>query len=71
MAETALAEIDETALAYQAGLKKARQLSTCDWPEFRTKVSAYLARRGFPSGIIASTVSQLWSETHPGQGSAK
>jgi regulatory protein len=69
VAETALAEIDEPALAYQAGLKKARQVSMCDWPEFRMKVSAYLARRGFPSGIIASTLSKLWTETHPGQGS--
>ena len=70
VAETALVEIDETALAYQAGIKKARQISLCDWPAFRMKVSAYLARRGFPSAIVASTVSQLWSETHPGQGSA-
>ncbi len=69
VAATALAEIDESALAYQAGLKKARQLSSSDWPAFRTKVSAYLARRGFPSGTIGSTVSQLWSEAHPGHGS--
>ena len=33
--ETALSEIDEHALAYQAGLKKARQLSTAAWQDFR------------------------------------
>lgn len=70
VAGAAIAEIDESALAYQAGLKKARQLSASDWPEFRTKASAYLARRGFSAGLVASTVSQLWGETHPGQGSA-
>ena len=69
VAQTALAEIDESALAYQAGLKKARQLPTADWPEFRTKISAYLARRGFPSDVIGSTVPQLWGEAHPEQGS--
>ena len=67
VAETALAELDETALAHQAGLKKARQLATSDWNDFRTKVSAYLARRGFPASIITSTVSDLWTETHAGQ----
>lgn len=67
VAETALAELDETALARQAGLKKARQLVSADWNDFRTKVSAYLARRGFPGSIITSTVSELWTETHAGQ----
>jgi regulatory protein len=62
----ALSNLDESALAYQAGLKKARQLVTEDWQAFRTKVSAYLARRGFPTSIIASTVSRLWTEMHAG-----
>ncbi|HEY5983440.1 MAG TPA: RecX family transcriptional regulator [Anaerolineales bacterium] len=67
VAETVIANIDETTLAYQAGLKKARQLSAADWPDFRTKVSAFLARRGFPGTVIAPTVSRLWSEAHAGQ----
>lgn len=66
-AETALADLDESALAHQAGLKKARQLTTADWQAFRQKLSAYLARRGFPPGIIAPTVSRLWTEIHAGQ----
>jgi regulatory protein len=69
LAQQALAEIDESALAHQAGLKKARQLTTADWPDFRTKVSAYLARRGFPTNVIATSVSKLWSDMHPGQDS--
>jgi regulatory protein len=67
VAEMALSGIDESTLAHHAGLKKARQLSTADWQAFRTKVSAYLARRGFPTSIIASTVSGLWTEMHAGQ----
>lgn len=67
--QSALAEIDESALAHQAGLKKARQLTGADWQEFHKKVSAYLARRGFPASMIASTVSALWTEIHSGQAS--
>ena len=67
VAVAALAELDESSLALVAGRKKARQLSAADWQVFRTKVSAYLARRGFPASVIASTVSGLWTETHAGQ----
>ncbi|MFH1184813.1 MAG: RecX family transcriptional regulator [Chloroflexota bacterium] len=67
VAETVLSDIDESTLAHQAGLKKAGQLSSADWQDFRTKVSAYLARRGFATPIITSTVSRLWAETHAGQ----
>jgi len=67
VAETALSDINESSLAHQAGLKKARQLVTSDWNDFRTKVSAYLARRGFPGSIISTAVSELWTETHAGQ----
>jgi len=63
---SALSAVDESMLAHQAGLKKARQLSSANWQEFRTRVSAYLARRGFPGSVIASTVSDLWTETHAG-----
>lgn len=65
--ETAVADLDEPALAYQAGQKKARALAPLAWPEFRTKLYAFLARRGFPASIIAPVVSQLWQETHAGQ----
>jgi regulatory protein len=69
--QSALAKIDEAALAHQAGLKKARQLMAADWQEFRKKVSAYLARRGFPTSMIAPTVSALWTEIHSGQASSQ
>ena len=67
LAESALSGLDESALAHQAGLHKARQLGSADWQDFRTKLAAYLTRRGFPGSIITSTVSDLWTEMHAGQ----
>lgn len=61
-AESALAGLDEAALAKEAGRKQAARIHELDWREFRARLSAYLARRGFSSEIVASTVSELWSE---------
>ncbi len=65
--QSALAGLDEEALAYQAGQKKARQLKVQEWNEFRKKLSEFLARRGFPYSVIAPTVSRLWNEAHTEQ----
>jgi regulatory protein len=65
--QSALAGLDEEALAYQAGLKRARRLQALEWSEFRRKLSEFLARRGFPYSVIASVVSRLWNETHAEQ----
>lgn len=62
--ESALADVDEEALAYEAGLKKARKLKTQEWNVFRKKTSDFLARRGFSYSVIAPIVSRLWNETH-------
>lgn len=51
---------DENALAYQAGIKKAKQCRHEAEPEFIKKVSGYLARRGFHYGIVKPTVERLW-----------
>jgi regulatory protein len=69
-AESAVAELDEPALAYQAAGKRAQHLATQPWPDFRRKLSAFLARRGFDSSIIAPVVSRLWGETHTGPNSS-
>ncbi len=66
-AQSALAGLDEEALAYEAGLKKARRLQVLEWNEFRKKLSEFLARRGFPYSVIAPTVSRIWNETHAEQ----
>lgn|SRR5574341_162853 len=62
--QSALAGLDEEALAYEAGLKRARRLQVVEWDEFRRKLSEFLTRRGFPYPVIASVVSRLWNETH-------
>jgi regulatory protein len=65
--QSALAGLDEEALAYEAGLKKARHLQALEGSEFRRKLYEFLARRGFPYSVIASVVSRLWNETHAEQ----
>jgi len=62
--ESALEDVDDEALAYEAGLKKARKLKVQEWSEFRKKMSEFLARRGFSYSDIAPIVSRLWNEIH-------
>jgi regulatory protein len=62
--ESVLEGIDEEALAYEAGQKKARKLRVQEWSDFRKKVSDFLARRGFSYSVIAPIVSRLWNEIH-------
>jgi regulatory protein len=65
--DSALSEVDEPALAYAAGRKKARQFGLLSWPDFRNKLTAFLSRRGFPHSVIVPVASRLWNETHAGQ----
>jgi regulatory protein len=62
--ESALEGIDDEALAYEAGQKKASKLRVQDWSEFRKKLSEFLARRGFSYSVIAPVVARLWNESH-------
>ena len=62
--ESALEDVDEDTLAYEAGQKKARKLKVQEWSEFRKKMSDFLARRGFSYSVIAPIVSRLWNEIH-------
>jgi regulatory protein len=67
--ESVLENIDDEALAYEAGLKKARKLALSltkgqEWSEFRKKISEFLARRGFSYPVIAPIVTRLWDELH-------
>ncbi len=61
---SALTEVDEEALAYEAGLKRARRLESLEWNEFRTKLGDFLARRGFSYSVVAPVVSRAWDEIH-------
>ncbi len=57
--------VDEESLAYQAGLKKARQLAKLEFQDFRRKLSAFLARRGFPYSVISPLIQPLWEAVQP------
>jgi regulatory protein len=62
--ESALEQVDEEALAYEAGQKKASKFTLQEWSEFRKKMSEFLARRGFSYSVIAPIVARLWNESH-------
>lgn len=54
--------IDESEMAYQAAVKQSRKYRNTEWPEFRKKMLAFLARRGFTYDITAPIVSRVWEE---------
>ena len=60
--QASLSDVDEEALAYEAGLKRATRFKGHEWSEFRKKLSEFLARRGFSYSVIAPVVSRIWSE---------
>jgi len=55
-------QVDEEALAFAAARKYARRLAKSEWPEFRQKLSGFLARRGFSYTTLAPVVSEVWKE---------
>ncbi len=57
-------EADEE-LALRAGRKRARRYAALPWPDFRRKLTAFLARRGFEYAVVAPVVQRLWQELHP------
>ncbi len=62
--QSALTDVNEEALAYEAARKRVRRLESLEWSDFRTKLSEFLARRGFSYAVVAPVVSRLWNETH-------
>lgn len=60
--QSAVADVDEDALAYESARKRAPRFKALEWSEFRKKLSEYLARRGFPYSVIAPVVSKIWNE---------
>jgi regulatory protein len=55
-------QVDEEALAFEAARKQSRRYAGLAWAEFRQKLGAYLARRGFSYTITAPVVSEVWKE---------
>jgi len=62
--KSALSEVDDEALAYEAARKRAGRLKILEWSEFRKKLSEFLARRGFSYSVIAPVVTRIWNEAH-------
>jgi len=62
--KSALDDVNDEALAYEAGQKRATRFKGLEWSEFRIKLSGFLARRGFSYSVIAPVVTRIWNETH-------
>jgi regulatory protein len=63
--QASLSAVDEEALAYETGSKRAARFAGMEWNEFRKKLGEFLARRGFSYSVIAPIVSKIWNETRP------
>lgn len=61
---SALEAVDDEALAYEAAVKRVRRLEGLEWPDFRKKLSEFLARRGFSYSVIAPVVTKVWNEAN-------
>jgi regulatory protein len=61
---SALEAVDDEAMAYEAAAKRIRRLEGREWPEFRKKMSEFLARRGFSYSVIAPIVTKVWNDAH-------
>lgn len=60
--ETLEKTISDEELAYLAATKQSRKYKDLEWPDFRRKMGAYLARRGFTYNIIAPAMDRVWAE---------
>lgn len=56
------ADLDDIKLACAAGKKLVGRYARLDWPDFRQKLGAALARRGFSYETVRSVTRQLWDE---------
>jgi regulatory protein len=70
---TDLPDTDAERDAYRAAEKRAHQLAATgtDQRTFTTKLSQFLARRGFDWDVISPTVERLWGEVSTSSGSAR
>jgi regulatory protein len=60
--DQAVATVDAADSAYRAAAVKVRQWRQLERLEFRQKVVAYLARRGFAYGVAREVADQHWAE---------
>jgi regulatory protein len=62
--KSAIENVDDESLAYEAAQKRAPRWKGLEWNEFRKKLSDFLARRGFSYSVIAPVVTRIWNEAH-------
>ena len=60
---SAVENVNDEALAYEAAQKRAARYKNLEWNEFRKKLSDFLARRGFSYSVTSSVVTRIWNET--------
>jgi regulatory protein len=65
IAEALSQEHDEDDLAYRAAATQARKIRATDPREFRRKLEAHLARRGFSYDTAREAAARAWNERHP------
>ena len=63
----ALEDVEDEPLALEAARKQAHRYQELEWRDFRQKLCAYLARRGFNYSISVEATQKVWSENHAGQ----
>lgn len=63
-ADTALAEVDDEAMATELARRRARTAPTDTYERFAAKVGPYLQRRGFPYAVADAATRAAWADTH-------
>lgn len=58
-------QVDDDAEAINAALRAVRRYQALPWPEFRQKLGAYLARRGFSWQAAEPAARAAWKHLHP------
>lgn len=54
--------VEDLELAQRAAQKMVRRLANLEWQEFRKRLSAFLARRGFSYETVSQVVKTSWDE---------
>lgn len=63
-ADCAMEALTEDETAERAARKKLRSLRGLEYPDFRTRLTGYLVRRGFGYEVVRATVNALWKEVN-------
>jgi regulatory protein len=62
LARQAAASVDEEDAARRAAAPRARAMASLPWPEFRRRLTAFLARRGFDYETALRATVEAWTE---------